>query len=300
MPETSLLVLGGTGFVGRHLCAALIRAGYAVKVLTRDRERHKALLVLPGLELVNANVQDQVSLTAHARGCAAVINLVGILNERGHSGAGFRTAHVELVRKILGACRSAGVNRLVQVSAIGAATDGPSHYLRTKGEAEQLIRASPLAWTILQPSVIFGPDDSFLNRFAALLRLLPIMPLAHAEARLSPVWVEDVCAAILEVLASPQSAGQTYQLCGPEVITLADTVRYVRDLMHLRRAVLPLPGVLGRLQAQVLEFVPGKPLSVDNYRSLSVPSVCRENGFSRLGIAPQSVRALAPEYFAAR
>jgi len=299
MPESSLLILGGSGFVGRHLCAGLIRAGYAVKVLTRNRERSKALLVLPGLELVEADVHDPLTLAAQARGSSAVINLIGILNERGHRGAGFRAAHVELVRKIIAACRS-GVNRLVQVSALGAASDGPSHYLRTKGEAEQLIRASPLAWTILQPSVIFGPDDSFLNRFAMLLRLLPVMPLAQAEARLSPVWLEDVRDAILATLATPHSVGQTYQLCGPEVMTLADTVRYVRDLLRLRRAVLALPAVLGRVQAQVLEFVPGKPLSVDNFRSLSVPNVCQENGFARLGIAPRSVRALAPSYFASR
>jgi uncharacterized protein YbjT (DUF2867 family) len=299
MPET-LLILGGSGFVGRHLCAGLIRAGYGARVLTRNRERNKALLVLPGLELVEADVHDPLTLAAQTRGASAVINLIGILNERGHRGAGFRAAHVELVRKLIAACRSTGVNRLVQVSALGAARDGPSHYLRTKGEAEQLIRSSPLAWTILQPSVIFGPDDSFLNRFAMLLRRLPVMPLAQADARLSPVWVEDVRDAILATLATPRAVGQTYQLCGPEVMTLADTVRYVRDLLRLRRAVLPLPTALGRAQAQVLEFVPGKPLSVDNFRSLTVPSVCQENGFARLGITPRSVRALAPAYFAAR
>jgi uncharacterized protein YbjT (DUF2867 family) len=299
MPE-SLLVLGGSGFVGRHLCARLIRAGYAARVLTRNRERSKALLVLPGLELVEADVHDPLTLAAQVRGAAAVINLIGILNERGHRGAGFRTAHVELVRKLIAACRSTGVNRLVQVSALGAASDGPSHYLRTKGEAEKLIRTSALAWTILQPSVIFGPDDSFLNRFATLLRRLPVMPLAQADARLSPVWVEDVCDAILATLASPHAVGQSYQLCGPEVMTLADTVRYVRDLLGLRRAVVSLPGPVGRAQAQLLEFVPGKPLSVDNFRSLSVPSVCQENGLARLGIVAQSVRALAPAYFAAR
>ena len=300
MAASSLLILGGSGFVGRHLCAGLIRAGYTLKVLTRNRERNRALLVLPGLELVEADVHDPLALAAQARGSNAVINLIGILNERGHRGAGFRQAHVELARKILAACRSTGVNRLVQVSALGAASDGPSHYLRTKGEAEQLIRASSLAWTILQPSVIFGPDDSFLNRFAVLLRRLPVIPLAHAEARLAPVWVEDVCAAILATLATPHSIGQTYQLCGPEVMTLGDTVAYVRDLIGLRRAVLALPDALGRAQAQVLEFVPGKPLSVDNFRSLSVPNVCQENGFARLGIVPSSVRALAPSYFTPR
>ncbi|MEJ2481530.1 MAG: NAD(P)H-binding protein, partial [Acidihalobacter sp.] len=186
MKITTVCVLGGTGFVGRHLCARLIRAGYRVRIPTRHRERHRDLLVLPGLELIEADVHDPQTLAQVLTGCQAAINLIGILNERGHRGLGFQHAHVELTRKFVDACQAQGVRRLLHMSALGAdATADTSFYLRSKAEAETLahtLSGPELAVTSFRPSVIFGPDDSFLNRFADLLRAVPgVFPLACPE-----------------------------------------------------------------------------------------------------------------------
>src|SRR5580704_8645885 len=203
MKPLSLCILGGTGFLGTRLVARLIKDNHRVTVLSRDREQHKHLLVLPGLTLENCDVYQEPQLSERFRGNDVVINLIGILNERGFSGAGFRRAHTELTRGVLLAARSAGVGRLLQVSALKAAVDAPSYYLRSKGEAEKLIRETTTAldWTIFQPSVMFGPGDSFLNRFAGLLASIPLVfPLAKPNARFQPVFVDDVIEALLRCL----------------------------------------------------------------------------------------------------
>jgi uncharacterized protein YbjT (DUF2867 family) len=291
----SIAVLGGTGFLGTRLVARLIKDGHRVTVLSRDREQHKHLLVLPGLRLENCDVYREPQLSERFRGQDVVINLIGILNERGFGGAGFRRAHTELTLNVLQACRSAGVTRLLQVSALKAAVDAPSYYLRTKGEAEKLIREqSVVDWTIFQPSVMFGSGDSFLNRFAALLSAIPFaLPLARPNARLQPVLVDDVVAALVQCLHGGASSRQTYQLGGPKVYTLREIVELVAKLTGRRRIIIGLPNFAGRLQALVMDFVPGRPFSSDNYKSLTVDSVCSEDGFARLGIKPQSMVASA-------
>ncbi len=302
MRQLSMAVLGGTGFLGTRLVARLIKDGCRVTVLSRDREQHKHLLVLPGLTLQNCDVYEEAQLSEHLRGKDVVINLVGILNERGFGGAGFRRAHTELTRSVLRAARSAGVTRLLQVSALKAAIDAPSYYLRSKGEAEQLIReASPaLDWTILQPSVMFGPGDSFLNRFAGLLAVIPlIMPLAKPHARFQPVFVDDVVAALLRCLHGGASSRQTFQLGGPQTYSLREIVDLVAKLTGRRRWIIGLPDIVGRTQALIMDFVPGRPFSSDNYRSLSVDSVCTDDGFAKLGIKPQSMVASARQYLGA-
>ena len=302
MRPLAIVVLGGTGFVGTHLCAQLIRDGHSVRVLTRNRERAKHLLVLPGLELVNANVHEPAVLAEQFRGRDVAINLVGILNESGRSGAGFRRAHAELARKVVAACRSSGVNRLLHMSSLRAGENAPSHYLRTKGEAERAVReeSGHVDWTIFQPSVIFGPGDGFLNRFAALLRAFPVLPLARADAKFAPVYVGDVVAAMSRALEDRHTHCETFQLCGPEVLTLREIVCYVRDLLRLRRPVFGIPDALGAAQAFAMDFLPGKPLSIDNFRSLSVDSVCSEPGLARLGIPATPLRAIVPGYLGPR
>jgi NADH dehydrogenase len=291
----SIVVLGGTGFLGTRLVARLIKDGHQVTVLSRDRELHKHLLVLPGLTLENCDVYQEPQLSERFRGKDVVINLIGILNERGFSGAGFRRAHVELTRHVLLAARSAGVGRILQVSALKAAPDAPSYYLRTKGEAEKLIREqSAVDWTIFQPSVMFGPGDSFLNRFAALLASIPLVfPLARPNARLQPLWVDDMVDAVLRCLHSGAASRQTYELGGPQVYTLKEIVVWVAKLTHHRRWIIGLPDFIGRTQAFFMNFVPGRPFSGDNYKSLKVDSVCSEDGFARLGIKPKSMGASA-------
>jgi uncharacterized protein YbjT (DUF2867 family) len=287
----SLCILGGTGFVGTRLVARLIKDGHQVTVLSRDREQHKQLLVLPGLTLDNCDVYDEAQLSERFRGKDAVVNLVGILNERGFGGGGFRRAHTEITRGVLKAARSAGVARLLQISALKAAVDAPSHYLSSKGEAERLIRETTgLDWTIFQPSVIFGPGDSFLNRFARLLASIPwVFPLAKPNARFQPVFVDDVVDAILRCLHGNAFSRQTLQLGGPEVYTLREIVALVAKITQQRRWIVGLPDFAAWLQAHFMDFVPGRPFSSDNYRSLTVDSVCTEDGFAKLKIKPHSM-----------
>jgi len=301
MTPGSICVLGGSGFVGTHLCAALARAGWRITVPTRDPARARHLGPLPSVRLVAADIHDPRQLDAVCAGQRAVVNLVGILNERGHAGRGFETAHVELVRKLVEACRRGRVDRLLHVSALNAdAGLGPSHYLRSKGRGERVIRdesGPDLKWTIFQPSVIFGPGDDFTNRFARLLRAIPLaLPLARPGARFAPVWIGDVVAAVQRGLADEATAGESYELCGPERMSLRDIVCRVRDRLRLTRAVIGLPDFAARLQAAVCDFVPGKPFSTDNYRSLAVDSVCKVNGLARLGIRPQPLGAILPRY----
>jgi NADH dehydrogenase len=301
MRSRKLCVLGGSGYVGTHLCSALVRSGHRVTVLTRSVERAKHLRVLPSLKLLACNVHDVEQLTAAMAGQDAVINLVGILNESGRNGAGFRQAHSDLAGKVVIACRANRIDRLLHMSGLHADADhGPSHYLRSKGMAERIVREEggpDFKWTIFQPSVIFGSGDSFINRFAALLKLMPLgMPLARPDSRLAPVWIEDVVAAMQIALADDDTAGESYQLCGPEVFTLREIVCYIRDELRLKRVIVGLPDSLSRLQAAIMDFVPGKPFSTDNYRSLGVDSVCTVNGFVRLGIEPHSMRAVVPRY----
>jgi uncharacterized protein YbjT (DUF2867 family) len=298
----SIAVLGGTGFLGTRLVARLIKDGHQVTVLSRDREQHKHLLVLPGLTLENCDVYEEAQMSERFRGKDIVINLIGILNERGFSGAGFRRAHTELTQGVLQAARSAGVTRLLQVSALKAAVDAPSYYLRSKGEAERLIRegSAALDWTIFQPSVMFGPGDSFLNRFAGLLAALPaVFPLAKPNARFQPVLVDDVIEAMLRCLHGGISSRQTYELGGPQVYSLREIVGLVAKLTGHRRWIVGLPDFAARIQALVMDFVPGRPFSSDNYRSLTIDSVCTEDGFAKLGIKPQSMVASARQYLGA-
>jgi len=298
-----ILILGGSGFVGSHLSRRLARDGHQLTVITRNAAACRHLWVIPGLKLRQVDPYDAGALADALAGHDAAINLVGILNERGFGGSGFRRAHVELVETLLRACSEAGVSRLVQMSALNAG-QGESHYLRTRGEGEALVRAADreghVAATILRPSTIFGPDDSFLNRFATLLKLSPVLPLARPQARFAPVYVGDVVEAFARILADESSAGRTYELCGAEQWTLVGLVRWLRDQLGLRRFVVGLPDVLGRLQGMVFDFVPGKPFSSDNFKSLKLDSLCRANGFEALDISPRGMSELAPSWLAGR
>ena len=302
MKPLSVCILGGTGFLGTRLVARLIKDGHQVTVLSRDREQHKHLLVLPGLTLENCDVYEEAQLSERFRGKDVVINLVGILNERGFGGQGFRRAHVELTQGVLQAGRSAGVARLLHVSALKASVDAPSYYLRSKGEAERLIReeGAALDWTILKPSVMFGPGDSFLNRFAGLLASVPlVLPLARPNARFQPVFVDDVIDAMLRCLHGGASSRQTYELGGPQIYTLREIVALVAKITGRRRWIIGLPDFAARLQGFFFNFVPGRPFSSDNYKSLTVDSVCAEDGFARLKLKPHSVAASARQYLGA-
>ncbi len=290
-----ICVLGGAGFVGRHLVSRLAEQRLEVRVLTRRRERHRELLVLPTVKLIEADVHDEAALHQHLQGCDTVVNLIGILNEKGHDGAGFQHVHVELAHKLIRACKDNGVFRLLHMSALGAhAFAAPSHYLRTKGAAEEYVHAAAeenFKVTSFRPSVIFGPEDSFINRFATLLKFSPILPLACADARFAPVYVGDVVDAFVASLNDPSSFGKRRDLCGPREYTLKTVVQYTAQVMGVKRLVIALPDPLSKLQAAVLEYFPGKPLSLDNYHSLTLDSVCRDGT-----PCPTTLESVAPRY----
>mgnify|MGYP002630000373 CR=1 FL=1 len=297
----TVCVLGGTGFVGHHLAQRLVELGYRVRVLARRRERHRDLLVLPMLDLIEADIFNLRVLAEQFTGCDAVINLVGILNEPGHKGHGFRAAHVELPGKIVRACLASGVERVLHMSALNANTrNAPSHYLRSKGEGEDLLHAVPdLRVTSFRPSVIFGPGDSFINRFAGLLRRIPlIFPLACPHARFAPVYVEDVVEAFIRALPDFHTIGRRYDLCGPRAYTLEQLVEYTALTIGVRRRIVGLSDRLSRLQASIFEYLPGKPFSRDNYLSLQVDSLCSESFPAIFNIKPTPLESIVPNYLA--
>ena len=295
MAQRSICILGGTGFVGRHLLSRLAEDGHTIKILTRRREQHRDLLVLPTVQVVSTDIHDQQQLAQQFAGCDTVINLVGILNEN-HKKRGFEFVHVELPRKVVKACRTAGVKRLLHMSALGAdAAYAQSRYLRSKGEGENSAHnVYGLAVTSFRPSVIFGPDDSFINRFAGLLRRIPLaFPLACPEARFAPVYVGDVAEAFARSLDNRATFGKHFELCGPREYTLRQLVEFVAKGMGLKRRIIGLGDSLSYLQARLLELAPGKPFTRDNYLSMQHPSVCKEGGLPRLfGIQAQSLEAV--------
>jgi uncharacterized protein YbjT (DUF2867 family) len=300
-PRT-ICIAGGTGFVGQQLIFGLARAGHTIRVLTRASSHGKDLQTLPSVELAVGDVYNPDFLRRSIDGCDTVINLVGILNERGFNGAGFERAHVEFTAALLRASAQARVSRLLHMSALNAdAERGSSHYLRSKGKAENLLRATPTAlnWTIFRPSVIFGPHDSLTNRFAGLLRRTAgVLPLARAATRFAPIYVGDVAAAFMLVLRGGASSRQSYDLCGPEVLTLEQIVRVTARAANLPCHIVRLPDALARAQAAIMQLLPGRPFSTDNYRSLLTDSVCQRNGSAQLGLSTERLSALAPQWLA--
>lgn len=309
--QRNILVIGGSGFIGSHLVNALSLGNHFVTVPTRRRQRARHLVQLPLVDVVETDVHDDAELARLIAGRDAVVNLVGILHgRRGQPyGPDFARAHVELPRRIAAACAQAGVRRLVHMSALGADSTGPSMYLRSKGDGEAALRAQAgLDLTLFRPSVVFGPEDSFLNTFARLQRVFPVVPLAGAKARFAPVYVGDVVTAFASSLVGPRvrdTIGQTYELCGPGTYTLAELVRlsgrWARVGGGRGRAVLSLPDSLGRLLALMMELAPGEPMmSRDNLDSMKVDNVCSgaRPGFApALGVPhPESVEAIAPTY----
>jgi uncharacterized protein YbjT (DUF2867 family) len=297
MNDAPILVIGGSGFVGRHLVSQLAAAGRSVVVPTRKRERAKHLILLPTVAVVEADIHDEATLARLAGGAAAVVNLVGILHE-GRRGD-FDRVHVELARKVVGACRAAGIARLLHMSALNADPQGPSRYLASKGKAEALVASTDLAWTVFQPSVIFGREDRFLNLFAQLERMLPVMALACPRARFQPVFVGDVARAFVRALTLDATRRQCYRLCGPRVYTLRELVAYVGELSGHRRPIVPLGPKLSMLQARVLECLPGPLMSRDNVVSMQKDSVCGCDFPAIFGFAPAALEAVAPEYLSA-
>jgi uncharacterized protein YbjT (DUF2867 family) len=301
MPQhQNILVLGGTGFVGRALCEKLVArnggAGGRITVPTRQLARANKIRSLPTVEVTQANIHDDTTLARLVAGHDVVINLVAILHGTPDS---FARVHVGLPRRLVAACTGAGVRRVLHVSALGAAINAPSHYLRSKAAGEAAFSHSELDLSFLRPSVIFGAEDRFLNLFASLQAFAPVMPLAGSHAKFQPVWVQDVASALLRCIDDENTVGKTYELAGPTVYTLSELVRLAGRWSGHERAQLPLPAPLATLQALALELLPGEPLmSRDNLASMRVPNVALGQlpGLSQLGILATALEAVAPQY----
>jgi uncharacterized protein YbjT (DUF2867 family) len=303
MELENVLLIGGSGFVGGWIASRLSERGVRVTIPTRHRENTKKLIMLPTVSMVEANVHDPNVLAQLMQGQDAVINLVGILHDsdsRLPYGKGFAAAHVDLPRKIVAAMRESGVSRLVHMSALKAALDAPSEYLCSKGEGETLVRAAmdELDVTVFRPSVIFGPDDAFLNMFAKLIKLFPILPLGGGKARFQPVYVGDVAEAFADCLTDQSTSGQTYDLCGPKVYTLRELVDYTAQLVGKSPRIIDLgTGGWAYLQAGLMWLLPNPPLSPDNLRSMEVDSI--SDGLHNYpGWQPKALEAVAPTYLA--
>jgi uncharacterized protein YbjT (DUF2867 family) len=277
MRHTNVLVLGGSGFIGRYIVNQLVGQGCRVLVPARRRDKAKHLILLPTCDVVEADIHDDVTLARLVAGQHAVVNLVGILHGTAQD---FERVHTRLAQRVVAACESAGVDRLLHMSALGADENGPSEYQRSKGRAEALVRASRLQWTVFRPSVVFGVEDRFLNLFARMARWFPVLPVGGADAKFQPVWVEDVATAFVHALDNEATYRKAYELAGPQIYTLRELVVYAARTAGHPRPVIGLGDGLARLQARVLELLPGEPLlSRDNLDSLKRDNIASVQPF---------------------
>ncbi len=282
--QYDILLVGGNGFVGRALAAKLQAKGYSVLLPTRHVAAARELRVLPKVHIEDCDVHEFDELQGlcarlHSKG--AVINLVGVLHDRPAKPYGkvFKAAHVDLPKNIITAMQMHGLKRYLHMSALGADIAGPSMYQRSKGEGEAAVRASNLDWTIFRPSVIFGAQDSFINLFAKLTKLLPFMPLAHSEAQFQPVSVDDVATAFVKSLTMPQTIHQAYDLVGPRIYTMKDIVAFAAQKANTRCTIIAVPDFVGYIQALAFEFLPIPTLmSRDNIASMQLPNVLPIHG----------------------
>lgn len=299
-----ILVIGGAGFLGRQIVARLVADGHAVHVPTRQYQHGRPLLVHPTVTVMQADIHDEVTLNSMVQGCDVVFNLIGILHSRSGQpyGPDFELAHVQLPGRVAKACLAHGVKRFIHVSALGADAQAPSEYLKSKAAGEQAIHAAYAAaksdaYTIFRPSVVFGPEDKFMNMFAKLARIFPVLPIAGAGAKMQPVFVLDVAQALLNSMSQPWACGKTFALAGPRVYTLGELVKLAALWGGHPRPVITLPMSLGRMQAWFFEHLPGQPLmSRDNLASLTVDNISTEPMNPLLGIVPTPLESIAPVY----
>lgn len=299
----NVLVIGGTGFIGREIVGKLVQAGHRVNVPTRRYVHGRPLMVYPTVTLFEADIHDDAQLDDLVKGCDVVVNLVGVLHSRPGNpyGSDFDRAHVQLPGRIAKACVRHGAKQLIHVSALGASEQGPSGYARSKAAGEQAVRqalaGSQTTFTIFRPSVVFGRDDQFMNMFAKLARFFPVLPLAGASAKLQPIFVGDVAQAVVRVIGLSLAAGKTYDLAGPRAYTLGELVRLASVWSGHPRHVVNMPMSIGRMQATLFEMLPGQPImSRDNLDSLKVDNVSDRPMDPDLNLVPTPLESVAPSY----
>jgi uncharacterized protein YbjT (DUF2867 family) len=292
-------VFGGSGFIGRYVVKRLAHQGYVVRVPSRYPEGALFLKPMGAVGQVvplYAPVTIEATVQRAVEGAEVVVNLVGALTES--PAASFEAVHTEGAERIARLSAAAGVARLIQVSAIGADPNSPSRYASTKGKAEQAVLAAFPQATILRPSLVFGPEDQFFNRFAAIARMSPIMPVIHGETKMQPVYVSDVADAAMAALASSTTRGKIFEIGGPRVWTFREILAFILKTTHRDRTLLNIPMGIARLQASILQHVPGKPLTPDQLLMLSKDSVVAPGalGLADLGITPTPVELIVPAY----
>jgi len=301
MKTFKIALFGGTGFVGHHLCSLLASLGHTVTVFSRRPEQHRDLTILPTVSLEEIDVYNINAVLNQTHGYDVLINLIGILNESGHSGEGFRQAHIDSTRHLVQACQRNQIPRLIQMSALNAdAKNGSSYYLLSKGQAENIALAAESInchVTCFRPSVIYGPGDSFLTTFAKLLKFSPgVMLLPSSEAIFSPIYVGDVVKAIASSLDNRATFAQAYDLCGPMAYTLKELIQYTAKVTHRRRWIIGLNQKASNMAAHVMEYMPFKPYSIDNYLSALTPSVCKNPFPVVFNMHPVSLETIVPSY----
>lgn len=296
MQNKKVVVLGGSGFVGSSVVAKLDAAGYQVKVLTRRRESSKHLILLPNVDVVECNIMQDSTLSNALKGCDVVINLIGILHDDREFG--FERIHHQLPRRVVHVCEELGIARFIQMSALQASASAPSAYLRSKAAGERVVLeyAKKLDVTIFRPSVVFGRGDSFLNLFATLVKILPVVALAKPHAKFQPVWVEDVASAFVSSVQNTATYGQVYELGGPGVYTLRQLVQKVADVLGKKRKIIGLNDSLSMLQGFMLGLMPIKLMTADNIKSMKVDNVCKQGFPSVFNLTPTALETIVPEY----
>ena len=272
-----ICILGGTGFVGRSLINALSKENYTFTVITRDFDKNKDLAIYPNLKLIQEDIYNEKRMLEVSKSHDVLINLIGILNEKGFRGKGFYLAHSKIARIILNVCKQNRIKRILHMSALNADPGGSSHYLRTKGEAESFLHTYGERFadvTSFRPSVIFGTEDSFINRFSNLLKIIPfVFPLACAQTRFAPVYVGDLVNFMKDSIDDVSSFNKKIDICGPKIYTLEEIVKIVIEVKGYSTKVIPLNNALSKFQAVIMEFLPGKPFSIDNFNSCLVDSI---------------------------
>jgi NADH dehydrogenase len=294
MQVNTVCALGGAGFIGRHVVRELDLAGYRVKVLTRRRENAKHLILLPNVQVAECDIMNDSALHDAVKGSDAIINLVGILHQSRRTT--FEAMHGDLPRRLVAICKDAGIRRLIQLSALHASSAAPSIYLRSKAMGEAAIKASKLDWTVFRPSVVFGDGDNFLNLFATIAKLSPIIPLAAPNARFQPIWVEDLARAIAASVNNPQTWQQCYDMCGPRVYSMKQLVAFAAKAVGANPRIIGLNSYLSYLQALLMELLPVPLMSRDNLRSTEIDSVSTNPFPAIFGITPTPLEAIAPRY----
>ncbi len=298
-----ICVIGGTGFVGTHLINELVTQGHTIKVITRRPERHRHLKTLPAIKIVSIDFFGNKILERQIDTYDVVINLAGVLNSSTHNS--FEQVHEQVAFRIAQATKAVGTPRLLHMSALNASDTAPSNYLRSKGRAQEKILAmndDSFKVTVFSPSVIFGVGDSFFNKFAQLLSLMPVsLPLTCAKARFAPIYVGDVVDAFIHAMDKPQTYAKNYPLCGPETFTLYELVTYTAVQIHSRSRIIPLNNLLSKPLAWFMGMFPGAPITLDHYQSMQIPSVCDNSDvYNELGIVPHSIEAIVPQYLSGK